>query len=121
MPILLALFLALAVVAPSQAAEDTQSAAPSAVKADVMYWEGEEVVVKEISGRELRLHPLGEIGELRHRKVQFALKKLGKGHVETEEQPEPARSIDERWRVTCDIFCRRLSAFIGGSLAFQID
>lgn len=60
MPILLALFLALAVVTPSQAAEDTQTSATSAVKADVLYWEGEEVVVKEVSGRELRLRVTAE-------------------------------------------------------------
>lgn len=60
MPILLALFLAIAVVTPSQAADDVQSAAPSMVKADVMYWEGDEVVVKEVSGRELRLRVTAE-------------------------------------------------------------
>lgn len=60
MPILLALFLAFAIVTPSQAAEDTQPSATSAVKADVMYWEGEEVIVKEISGRELRLRVTAE-------------------------------------------------------------
>lgn len=60
MPILLALFLALAVVTPSQAAEDTQMSATSAVKADVLYWEGDEVIVKEVSGRELRLRVTAE-------------------------------------------------------------
>lgn len=60
MPILLALFLALAVVAPSQAVEDTQTSATSAVKADVLYWEGDEVIVKEVSGRELRLRVTAE-------------------------------------------------------------
>jgi hypothetical protein len=60
MPILLALFLAIAVVTPSQAAEDTQTSATSAVKADVMYWEGEEVIVKDVSGRELRLRVTAE-------------------------------------------------------------
>lgn len=59
-PILLALFLAMAVVTPSQAAEDTQAPAPSEVRADVMYWEGEEVIVKEVSGRELRLRVTAE-------------------------------------------------------------
>ena len=54
MPILLALFLAFAVITPSQAAEEAQPTVTTAVKADVMYWEGEEVVVKEVSGRELR-------------------------------------------------------------------
>jgi hypothetical protein len=60
MPILLALFLALAVVAPSQAVEDTQTSATFAVKADVLYWEGDEVIVKEVSGRELRLRVTAE-------------------------------------------------------------
>ena len=60
MPILLALFLALAVVMPSQAAEEAQPTVTTAVKADVMYWEGEEVVVKDISGRELRLRVTAE-------------------------------------------------------------
>ena len=60
MPILLALFLALAVVTPSQAAEDTQTSATSAVKADVLYWEGDEVIVKDVSGRELRLRVTAE-------------------------------------------------------------
>ena len=60
MPILLALFLALAVVIPSQAAEEAQPTVTTAVKADVMYWEGEEVVVKDISGRELRLRVTAE-------------------------------------------------------------
>lgn len=62
MPILLALFLILAVIAPSQAqaAEETQPTAIISVKADVMYWEGEEVIVKEVSGRELRLRVTAE-------------------------------------------------------------
>ncbi|MEY4705194.1 MAG: hypothetical protein RL042_1396 [Nitrospirota bacterium] len=60
MAILLALFLAVAVVAPAQAVESSQSTAVSAVKADVLYWEGEEVIVKEVSGRELRLRVTAE-------------------------------------------------------------
>jgi len=55
MPILLALFLAFTVVAQAEAIEGSQPAAASAVKCDVLYWEGEELIVKEISGRELRL------------------------------------------------------------------
>jgi hypothetical protein len=55
MSILLALFLAIAVLTPAQAVETSQPTAVSAVKADVLYWEGEEVIVKEVSGRELRL------------------------------------------------------------------
>jgi len=60
MPILLALFLTLAVVTPSHAAEEAQPTVTTAVKADVMYWEGEEVIVKEVSGRELRLRMTAE-------------------------------------------------------------
>lgn len=60
MRILLALFLVLAVLTPLQAAEETQSSATTAVKADVMYWEGDEVIVKEVSGRELRLRVTAE-------------------------------------------------------------
>jgi hypothetical protein len=60
MPILLALFLVLAVVTPSQAAEEAQPTATTAVKADVMYWEGDEVIVREVSGRELRLRVAAE-------------------------------------------------------------
>lgn len=60
MAILFALFLAVAVVAPGQAAESSQPTAVSVVKADVLYWEGEEVIVKEISGRELRLRVTAE-------------------------------------------------------------
>lgn len=60
MPILLALFLAIAVVIPAQAVESSQPTADSAVKADVLYWEGDEVIVKEVSGRELRLRVTAE-------------------------------------------------------------
>jgi hypothetical protein len=60
MPILLALFLVLTVVTSSQAAEEVQPAVTTAVKADVMYWEGDEVIVKEVSGRELRLRVTAE-------------------------------------------------------------
>ena len=55
MPILLALFLAFTVVTQAEAIEGSQPTAASTVKADVLYWEGEELIVKEISGRELRL------------------------------------------------------------------
>lgn len=34
---------------------DRQTASAVAIKGDVLYWEGEELVVKEISGREARL------------------------------------------------------------------
>ena len=60
MPILLALFLMFAVATQVQAVEGSQSAAPSGVNGDVLYWEGEELIVKEISGREVRLRVTAE-------------------------------------------------------------
>jgi hypothetical protein len=56
MPILLALLLVFAAFTPAAALEGSQPAAASAVKGDVLYWEGEELIVKEISGREVRMH-----------------------------------------------------------------
>lgn len=55
MRILLVLVFSIAVLAPAHAVDVSQPTAVSAVKADVLYWEGEEVIVKEVSGRELRL------------------------------------------------------------------
>ena len=55
MPILLALFLVFAVVTQAKALDGSQPAAIPGVNGDVLYWEGEELVVKEISGREVRL------------------------------------------------------------------
>ena len=60
MPILLTLILLFAVVAPAHALEGFQPTATIAVNGDVLYWEGEEVVVKEISGREVRLRVTAE-------------------------------------------------------------
>jgi hypothetical protein len=60
MPILLALLLVLAVATHAQALEGSQSTAPSGVNGDVLYWEGEELIVKEISGREVRLRVTAE-------------------------------------------------------------
>ena len=60
MPILLALFLLFAVVTPAQAVEGSQPTAILGVNGDVLYWEGEELVVKEISGREARLRVTAE-------------------------------------------------------------
>jgi hypothetical protein len=52
------LILLLFMLVPSAAlAQSQEGAKPSAVvKGDVLYWEGEELVVKEMSGREVRLH-----------------------------------------------------------------
>jgi hypothetical protein len=60
MPILLALLLLFTIVTHAQALEGSQPAAPFAVKGDVLYWEGEELVVKEISGRVVRLQVTAE-------------------------------------------------------------
>jgi ribosomal protein S1 len=55
MRFLLAVFLLL-LPALTQA-DMTEGPKPDAVvKGDVLYWEGEDLVVKEISGREARLH-----------------------------------------------------------------
>jgi hypothetical protein len=61
MPILLTLILLFAVVTHADALEGSQSTAPSVVNGDVLYWESEEeLVVKEVSGREVRLHVTAE-------------------------------------------------------------
>jgi hypothetical protein len=60
MPILLTLILLLSVLTHADALEGSQPTATSSVNGDVLYWEGEEVVVKEISGREVRLHVTAE-------------------------------------------------------------
>ena len=60
MPILLAFFLVFAVVTQAQALEGSQPPAIPGVNGDVLYWEGEELVVKEISGHEVRLHVTAE-------------------------------------------------------------
>ena len=60
MPILLALFLALAVVTQAQALEGSQSSVTPGITGDVLYWEGEELIVKEISGKEVRLRVTAE-------------------------------------------------------------
>ena len=55
MALLLAVYLIFVAVIPASALEGTQSAAAIVIKADVLYWEGEELVVKEFSGHEERL------------------------------------------------------------------
>lgn len=60
MPILLALFLVFAVVTQAKALEGSQPTAIPGVNGDVLYWEGEELVVKEVSGREVRLRVTSE-------------------------------------------------------------
>jgi len=55
MPLLLTLFVLLTMVVPVAAAEPSQPTAGTEVKGDVLYWEGEEVIVREISGHQARL------------------------------------------------------------------
>jgi hypothetical protein len=55
MALFLALYLVFASVVPAAALEGSAATAPAAIKADVMYWEGEELIVKEFSGHEMRL------------------------------------------------------------------
>jgi len=56
MPILFALLLVLITFAQAESMEGSQPTAAAEVKGDVLYLEGEEVVVKEMSGNQLRLH-----------------------------------------------------------------
>jgi hypothetical protein len=55
MPILLSHILLFTVITYADALEGSQPTATAAVNGDVLYWEGEEVVAKEVSGREVRL------------------------------------------------------------------
>jgi len=55
MALLLAFYLIFSAVIPATAVEGTQTPAAIVIKADVLYWEGEELVVKEFSGHEERL------------------------------------------------------------------
>ncbi|HSL04747.1 MAG TPA: hypothetical protein VK901_14565 [Nitrospiraceae bacterium] len=60
LPILLTLILLFAVVTHADALEGAQPTATSAVNGDVLYWDDEEVVVKAVSGQEVRLHVTAE-------------------------------------------------------------
>lgn len=60
MPVLLALFLLFAVVTQADSMESVQPTAADVVNGDVLYWEDEELVVKEISGRQVRLRVTAE-------------------------------------------------------------
>jgi exosome complex RNA-binding protein Csl4 len=55
MPLLLSLFVLLTMVVPVASAEPSLPTAGTEVKGDVLYWEGEEVIVREISGHQARL------------------------------------------------------------------
>lgn len=60
MPILLALILVCAFATHADALDGSPAVESAAVKGDVLYWDGDELVVKEISGREARLHVTAE-------------------------------------------------------------
>lgn len=55
MALLLAFYLIFIAIIPASALEGTQTTAATVIKADVLYWEGEELIVKEFSGHEERL------------------------------------------------------------------
>ena len=55
MALLLALYVFFSVVIPASAADGTQATATVVIKADVLYWEEGELIVKEFSGHEERL------------------------------------------------------------------
>jgi multidrug efflux pump subunit AcrA (membrane-fusion protein) len=55
MALLLAFYLILSSVIPASALEGSQSTAALVIKADVLYWEEGELIVKEFSGHEERL------------------------------------------------------------------
>ena len=55
MPILLALILFFSVATAAEALEGSQPTGTIAVNGDVLYWEDEELIIKEISGQQVRL------------------------------------------------------------------
>ena len=55
MALLLAVYLIISAVISPAAADNTQTTAALVIKADVLYWEEGELVVKEFSGHEERL------------------------------------------------------------------
>jgi len=55
MALLLAFCLIFSAVIPVSAADSTQTTAATVIKADVLYWEEGELIVKEFSGHQERL------------------------------------------------------------------
>lgn len=55
MTLLLSLFILLTMVVPVASGEPSQPTAGTEIKGDVLYWEEEEVIVREISGHQARL------------------------------------------------------------------
>ena len=60
MPLLLALCLLFALTVPAVYAEPSQSTTNTEIKGDVLYWEEEELIVKDMSGRQTRLRVTGD-------------------------------------------------------------
>jgi hypothetical protein len=73
MMILLILWLVFAGLAQPAFAEPSPTTAGSEIKGDVLYWEGDELVVREMSGHEVRLRVTPET------KIQGASGKLKTG------------------------------------------
>jgi hypothetical protein len=55
MTLVFTLLLLVAGAGGSASAEPSQAAAGSEIKGDVLYWEGDELVVRELSGHQVRL------------------------------------------------------------------
>lgn len=60
MTLIFVLWLALSGIGNIACAEPGQPAAASDIKGDVLYWEGDELVVREMSGHEVRLRVTAE-------------------------------------------------------------
>ncbi len=58
--VLAACLLVVPLLAQGQSTESSKPSGSNVVKGDVLYWEGEELIVKEVSGREVRMHVNGE-------------------------------------------------------------
>ncbi|MBI3357647.1 MAG: hypothetical protein HY038_12945 [Nitrospirae bacterium] len=87
MPVMLAFFLVCAVVTQAAALDDSQSTASNMVKGDVMYWEGEELIVKEMSGKEVRLRVTAET------KIEGAASRLKTGDKITAQVNSDGRTL----------------------------
>ena len=55
MRLLMALFLVVAFAVQMASAEPSQTTSGTEIKGDVLYWEEEELIVKDMSGRQTRL------------------------------------------------------------------
>ncbi len=60
MSVLLMLYLIFGVVTQAESIEGSQQTAGTEVKGDVLYWEGRELVVREMSGHEIRVRVTAE-------------------------------------------------------------